>query len=129
MQNHAIITLFFNCACMRVLGISDSLQPLSESCLWLPWIYVFCNSVGQFDLVPLVGGLEARFEFITLLGRKALIRTDYNAPMFKLILIDLDNPGKVLRYQQLYRKTVDNSAEVSEMPTLLWHDHKATPDR
>ncbi len=38
---------------------------------------------------------EAVFDYITNEGRKFVIQTDLNAPMFKLITVDLDNIARV----------------------------------
>ncbi|VDM32085.1 unnamed protein product [Hydatigera taeniaeformis] len=46
---------------------------------------------GKLELTPILEKFEAAFDYITNDGRKVVIQTDLNAPMFKLIKIDLDD--------------------------------------
>ncbi|VDO00362.1 unnamed protein product [Rodentolepis nana] len=46
---------------------------------------------GKLTLIPIVDSFEAVFDFITVDGSSVVIRTDLGAPMFKLIVVDLNN--------------------------------------
>lgn len=49
----------------------------------------------KLKLIPILDTFEALFDFITVDGRRVVIQTDLNAPMYKLIVVDLDNPARV----------------------------------
>lgn len=52
-------------------------------------------SPGKLELTPILDKFEAVFDYITNDGRKVVIQTDLNAPMFKLITVDLDDLSRV----------------------------------
>lgn len=47
---------------------------------------------GKINLTQIVFKFESDYEYITNTGSKFVIRTNKNAPRYKLICIDLDNP-------------------------------------
>uniref|UniRef100_A0A5K3F172 Peptidase_S9_N domain-containing protein n=1 Tax=Mesocestoides corti TaxID=53468 RepID=A0A5K3F172_MESCO len=49
---------------------------------------------GKLEMTPILDKFEAVFDYVTNEGRKVVIQTDLNAPMFKLITVDLDNPSR-----------------------------------
>lgn len=63
---------------------------------------VFLNpkvpSLGKLELVPILDKFEAVFDYTTNEGRKFVIQTDLDAPMFKLIVVDLDKIGRASLY-------------------------------
>ncbi|KAM7536755.1 hypothetical protein Aperf_G00000081049 [Anoplocephala perfoliata] len=46
---------------------------------------------GKLRLTPILDKFEASFDYVTVDDRKVVIQTDLNAPMYKLIVVDLDN--------------------------------------
>lgn len=50
--------------------------------------------MGMLDLTPVVTKLECDYEYITNLGTKFLFRTNKDAPNYKIILIDFNDPSE-----------------------------------
>ncbi|VDL44498.1 unnamed protein product [Hymenolepis diminuta] len=48
----------------------------------------------KLKLIPILDTFEALFDFITVDGRRVVIQTDLNAPMYKLIVVDLNKPTR-----------------------------------
>ncbi|VDN98342.1 unnamed protein product [Rodentolepis nana] len=48
----------------------------------------------KLTLTPIVDSFEAVFDFITVDGRRVVIQTDLGAPMYKLIVVDLNNSNR-----------------------------------
>ncbi|CAH8500155.1 unnamed protein product [Dicrocoelium dendriticum] len=54
-----------------------------------------CFSVGPLNLIPLVDKFEAVYEYVTSDGPVITMRTNLDAPMYKLISVDLTKPDKI----------------------------------
>lgn len=86
----------------RVNGeVSDCGQYLLVSCqvdcqdnlLFYADLQALPNGItGKINLTQIVFKFESDYEYITNTGSKFVIRTNKNAPRYKLICIDLDNP-------------------------------------
>lgn len=48
---------------------------------------------GKLDLIPIITKIEADYEFIANNGTSFIFRTNKNAPNYKLIIIDVENPA------------------------------------
>ncbi|KER22950.1 hypothetical protein T265_09078 [Opisthorchis viverrini] len=49
---------------------------------------------GKLNLIPIVNEFEAVYEYVTNEGPLLVLRTNLNAPMYKLITVDLTNPDQ-----------------------------------
>ncbi|KAJ6648028.1 Prolyl endopeptidase [Pseudolycoriella hygida] len=69
---------------------------ITKSCRTNLFFYVDLEKTGdirgKLDIVRIVQQFEADYEYITNTGSNIVIRTDKNAPNYRLICIDLDNP-------------------------------------
>ncbi|KAL5965413.1 Prolyl endopeptidase [Taenia solium] len=78
---YVFITVHAGCDCNNLLYFTD-LEKVNY------------DITGKLELTPILDKFEAVFDYITNDGRKVVIQTDLNAPMFKLITIDLDDLGR-----------------------------------
>ncbi|EUB60801.1 Prolyl endopeptidase [Echinococcus granulosus] len=75
---YVFITVHAGCDCNNLLYFVD-LEKINY------------DITGKLNLTPILDKFEAVFDYITNDGRKVIIQTDLNAPMFKLIAINLDD--------------------------------------
>lgn len=116
-QTHAIFFLHFSSAtvsdCGRYIFITvndgcernnllyyadmeDINYKISGMCFRLsPVFTVYVLPLEKLKLTPILDKFEALFDVVTVDGRKVIVSTDLNAPMYKLIVVDLDNPARV----------------------------------
>jgi prolyl oligopeptidase len=69
-----------------------------EACQDCLWFYVPLTGepiTGAFQLIPIVEVFNAEYDYVTNDGDICYVRTNKNAPNFRLVKIDLKNPSEV----------------------------------
>lgn len=64
----------------------------------VPIILCRRTPAGHLKLVPIVSQFEAKYDFVENFGSKFILQTDHNAPMYKLVVVDLEKPVGFLKY-------------------------------
>ena len=71
-----------------------------QSCQDCLWYYALLDGKpieGEIKLTPIITEFNAEYDYVTNDGTVCYVRTNRNAPNFRLVKIDLDNPSEVKR--------------------------------
>ncbi|KAM3172623.1 hypothetical protein ACTXT7_014153 [Hymenolepis weldensis] len=90
---YIFITVHDGCKLSNLLYYAD-MEEIDYKLTSASYIPISDTVSDKLKLIPILDTFEALFDFITVDGRRVVIQTDLNAPMYKLIVVYLNNPTR-----------------------------------